>query len=129
MINSTKPASAPKRRAPGRTPAAAAKTETKQEPITAPPQAEVPKKRLKVVRDSFSMPKIDHDKIDYLKKRFVTYDMTVKKNELLRAGLRLLERLDDTTLLTEIGYLENVRTGRPAAQELQKGQKTRKQKK
>lgn len=103
---------------------AAAKPAAK--PVTATKVAEVKtelprkEKKLKVVRDSFTMPQSDYDKIAALKKRCLTSGASVKKSELLRAGLHLLERLGDSVLMQEIAQLENVKTGRPAKHELNK---------
>ena len=49
--------------------------------------------------------------------------ISVKKSELLRAGLHVLERLAESMLMQEIAQLENVKTGRPAKHEL--GKKTK----
>lgn len=83
-------------------------------------EVEPPKKqkKQKVVRDSFTMPGVDHERLGKLKKRCLAHGLMVKKSELLRAGLHLLDRLDDMALLAEIGRLENVRTGRPNNHEL-----------
>ena len=84
-----------------------------------------PKKgpKLKVVRDSFTMPQADYEKIAQLKKRCLKSSVSVKKSELLRAGLHLLERLADADLLGEISRLESVKTGRPTNEE--SGKKSR----
>src|SRR5512139_4319024 len=46
--------------------------------------------KTKVVRDSFTMPQADYDLIAELKQRCQKQDMHVKKSELLRAGLQVL---------------------------------------
>jgi len=72
------------------------------------------KKKNKVVRDSFTMPEGDYDKLAALKARCLTAGVHVKKSELLRAGLQVLETLPAKKLLAIIAGVENVKTGRPA---------------
>lgn len=90
-----------------------------------PPRKE---KKLKVVRDSFTMPRGDYDKLAELKKRALKASVSVKKSELLRAGLHVLSRLTEEALLQEIGQLESVKTGRPAKHELARKAKSGKSK-
>lgn len=68
----------------------------------------------KVVRDSFTMPKSDYAKIAALKQKCLDEGVHVKKSELLRAGLLLLESASAKRLVAVIGELETVKTGRPA---------------
>jgi len=72
------------------------------------------KKKNKVVRDSFTMPEGDYAKLAALKARCLTAGVHVKKSELLRAGLQVLETLPAKKLLAIIAGVENVKTGRPA---------------
>ncbi|MFC5430622.1 hypothetical protein ACFPTO_17720 [Paraburkholderia denitrificans] len=71
-------------------------------------------KKEKVVRDSFTMPKTDYEKIAILKKKCLDAGVTVKKSELLRAGLQLLESTSEKRLLAAIAAVETVKTGRPS---------------
>jgi hypothetical protein len=71
-------------------------------------------KKEKVVRDSFTMPKSDYDKIAALKQKCLDAGVAVKKSELLRAGLLLLEGIPVDRLLEAIAAVETVKTGRPA---------------
>ncbi|QCP51389.1 hypothetical protein FAZ95_20875 [Trinickia violacea] len=71
-------------------------------------------KKEKVVRDSFTMPKSDYAKIDELKKRCVAAGISVKKSELLRAGLQMLAFAADKRLVAAVTALEPVKTGRPS---------------
>lgn len=83
----------------------------------AAPAAEVKAKRAKkekVVRDSFTMPKSDYEKIAVLKQKCLDAGVSVKKSELLRAGLLLLESAASKRLLAAISAVETVKTGRPA---------------
>ena len=71
-------------------------------------------KKEKVVRDSFTMPKSDYEKIAALKQKCLDAGISVKKGELLRAGLLLLESASAKRLLAAISEVETVKTGRPA---------------
>ncbi|SOE66238.1 hypothetical protein SAMN05446635_2824 [Burkholderia sp. OK233] len=71
-------------------------------------------KKEKVVRDSFTMPKSDYEKIATLKQKCLDAGISVKKSELLRAGLLLLESVPSKRLLAAISVVETVKTGRPA---------------
>jgi hypothetical protein len=52
--------------------------------------------------------------IGTLKARCLTNDLSVKKSELVRAGLLALQNLNDRDLIELIGKLEKIKTGRPA---------------
>ncbi|WP_408450459.1 hypothetical protein [Paraburkholderia fungorum] len=73
-----------------------------------------PPKKEKVVRDSFTMPKSDYDRIASLKQKCLDAGVSVKKSELLRAGLMMLESAAPQRLLAAVSSLETVKTGRPA---------------
>ncbi|MEM5424275.1 MULTISPECIES: hypothetical protein [Paraburkholderia] len=91
-----------------------------QAPAPAPaaaPAEKVKAKRVKkdkVVRDSFTMPKTDYQRIALLKRKCLEAGVAVRKSELLRAGLQLLEAAPQKRLLAAIEALETVKTGRPA---------------
>jgi len=69
--------------------------------------------KVKVVRDSFTMPQSDYAKIAALKQVCLRAGLHVKKSELLRAGLHALSKLGTTQLRRAIAQLEQIRTGRP----------------
>jgi hypothetical protein len=69
--------------------------------------------KVKVVRDSFTMPKSDYAKIGELKQLCLQDGMQVKKSELLRAGLHALSKLSAAQLKTALSGLEKIETGRP----------------
>ena len=71
-------------------------------------------KKDKVVRDSFTMPKTDYQRIALLKRKCLEAGVAVRKSEILRAGLQLLEAAPQKRLLAAIEALETVKTGRPA---------------
>ncbi|MGE5170103.1 MAG: hypothetical protein ACM3JC_06980, partial [Rudaea sp.] len=51
------------------------------------------KKKAKAVRDTFTMPEPEYALMRGLKKRCVGLGVAVKKSELLRAGIAILDRL------------------------------------
>ena len=67
----------------------------------------------KVVRDSFTMPQNDYDKIAELKQVCQKAGLHVKKSELLRAGLQALSKLSVMQLERAIVQLAPIKTGRP----------------
>ncbi len=71
-------------------------------------------KKDKVVRDSFTMPKSDYAKIAELKQRCLDAGVSVRKSELLRAGLLLLAAAPAKRLIAAVAELDAVKTGRPA---------------
>jgi hypothetical protein len=72
-----------------------------------------PKPKLKLVRDSFTMPKVEYAGIEVLKQRAAKLARPVKKSELLRAGVKLLNALDDKALLAAVNAVPTIKTGRP----------------
>lgn len=117
--------------APARKGVAVAKATAKKAPAVpakkaaaqAAPAAQLPEKKgkkarkesgkVKVVRDSFTMPQDDYEKIGELKQQCLKSGMHVKKSELLRAGLHALSRLTATQLKLAVSGLEKIKTGRP----------------
>jgi len=73
--------------------------------------------KAKVIRDSFSFPEEDYQKISELKKTCLAAGIHVKKSEILRAGLHLLTKLDIDGLKQAVEQVEKVKTGRPNASE------------
>ncbi|CAN0617285.1 conserved protein of unknown function [Burkholderia multivorans] len=71
-------------------------------------------KKEKVIRDSFTMPKSDYEKIATLKQKCLEAGVSVKKSELLRAGLLMLEAAAEKRLLAAVAAVETVKTGRPS---------------
>lgn len=82
----------------------------------APVKAEkAPKPRKpKLVRDSFTMPEAEYQRIAELKKRLLDSGRAAKKSELLRAGIALLASLSDDELKAAVEKVEVIKTGRPA---------------
>lgn len=72
-------------------------------------------KKPKLVRDSFTIPKSEFAAIDLLKTRAIALGTSVKKSELLRAGLMLLTGSNDAALKAALAAVPTLKTGRPAA--------------
>lgn len=70
-------------------------------------------KKDKLVRDSFTMPKTEYVVLAELKQRAVRLARSVKKSELLRAGIKMLATLSDASLLTALAQVPAIKTGRP----------------
>lgn len=90
----------------------------KAETANAKPEKKIKKEKkaeskVKVVRDSFTMPQIDYDIIAELKEKGLKSGLHVKKSELLRAGLRVLSKLSAAQLKQTVINLEKIKTGRP----------------
>ena len=69
--------------------------------------------KVKVVRDSFTIPKAEYAQIAALKKRALTMGLDIKKSELIRAGLALLSAASDAALRKALGNVPTLKTGRP----------------
>ena len=78
---------------------------------TAAPKVE--KVKLKLVRDSFTMPAADFALVDQLKSRAIAFKRPAKKSELLRAGLQVLVGLTDAKLKAVLDGLTPLKPGRP----------------
>ena len=92
-----------------------AKPGKKPKPAVAeqPAIAEVAKLRVKLVRDSFTMPRDEFELIAKLKARAVDFKRPAKTSELLRAGLQVLAALPDKQLLDALEALRPLKAGRP----------------
>ncbi len=77
------------------------------------PSKKQAKQQSKPVRDSFTMPQADFDLIAALKFRGLSLGRSIKKSELLRAGLLALSVFNDKALLSTLDKLEPVKMGRP----------------
>ncbi len=71
-------------------------------------------KKEKVIRDSFTMPKQEFEKIAELKKQCLQLGVNVKKSEILRAGLHALLKLTPQQLKIAVSKVEKIKTGRPS---------------
>ena len=69
--------------------------------------------KVKVVRDSFTIPKTEYAQIAAMKKRAMDQGMETKKSELIRAGLALLATTTDAAFRKALGNVPTLKTGRP----------------
>jgi len=76
-----------------------------------------PPKKPKLVRDSFTIPKNEFAAIEALKNRAIAMGTSVKKSELLRAGLMALQAMGDADYKAAIAAVPTLKTGRPQAEE------------
>lgn len=81
------------------------------EPAEAPAKAKKPK----LVRDSFTIPKNEYEAIASLKERALKQGVSIKKSELLRAGLMTLAFMPDAAFAKALADVPTLKTGRPAA--------------
>lgn len=69
--------------------------------------------KVKVVRDSFTMPHSEYQQIMDIKEACLQAGMHIKKSEVLRAGLKMLAALSAAQLKRTFTSLEKIKTGRP----------------
>ena len=95
-------------------PAATAKTapnKTEKEKTAKPVKEKTPK--LKMERDSFTMPKTEYAQFHVLKERLNKLGQPAKKSELLRAGIMQLTAMTDAALKAALAKVPAIKTGRP----------------
>ncbi|MDB5956260.1 hypothetical protein [Ramlibacter sp.] len=111
---------APKKAKAAATPhdAAAAAGASKAKRIAKPAAAASDKadkpKKAKLVRDSFTMPKVEYAVLDELKLRAAKLGRPTKKSEVLRAGVQALAAMGDAAFLATVNGVLAIKTGRPA---------------
>jgi len=103
---------------PIKTPSLAKNSPTKIAPnkvvkvkIAKPVKEKMPK--LKMERDSFTMPKIEYAQFSVLKERLIKLGQPAKKSELLRAGIMQLTAMTDAALKAAMSKVPTIKTGRP----------------
>lgn len=80
----------------------------------ASPAKSLKEKKIKVVRDSFTIPKSELLQIGESKKRALALGVEIKKSELIRAGLQALTGLSDAAFKKALANVPTIKTGRPA---------------
>lgn len=117
---------APRSAAPPAAPAEAA-SETETPEATAPPKPAKAKKtapkpdrpekaddkKEKLIRDSFTLPESDYATIKQLKERCLKAGIEVKKSEIVRVALNVLDKQTDQKLISAVKALPRIKTGRP----------------
>ncbi len=91
----------------------ASKTKTAASPETAAAKADKATKKPKLVRDSFTIPKLEYLVLDELKARAAKLASPAKKSEVLRAGVKALAAMSDAGFLSALKAVPAVKTGRP----------------
>lgn len=89
------------------------KTATTKSGAAVQTSAEPAKGKAKLVRDSFTMPKLEYVVIDALKRRAAALAQPVKKSELLRAAIKSLSAMPDKAFLASLQAVPTIKTGRP----------------
>ena len=84
---------------------------TEKEKAVKPAKEKTPK--LKMERDSFTMPKTEYAQFHVLKERLNKLGQPAKKSELLRAGIMQLTAMTDAALKAALGKVPAIKTGRP----------------
>lgn len=77
-----------------------------------PVKADKPKK-VKIVRDSFTMPESEYALIGTVKKACLSAGVEIKKSEILRIGVTLAAKLDPKKLKAAQAMLVPLKAGRP----------------
>lgn len=90
---------------------AAAKPSKSEKPTKAPKAAKPVK--VKIVRDSFTMPEADFALIEQIKQRALGWKQPAKKSEVLRAALQALQALPDAKVRKLLAELTPIKKGRP----------------
>ncbi|TRZ69894.1 MAG: hypothetical protein D4S02_01345 [Rhodocyclaceae bacterium] len=85
---------------------------TKPQKVAKP--AKVKPKKMRLIRDSFTMPEAEHALIAALKERCLAIGVAARKSEILRAAIAVLADLDDKAVAIAIRRVEVIKTGRPA---------------
>lgn len=70
-------------------------------------------KKAKLVRDSFSMPEAEYAVLGAVKKACLKAGIEVKKSELLRIGVALIQKMDVAALKGVLSTLPPLKAGRP----------------
>jgi hypothetical protein len=86
----------------------------KAAPVASKAQADKPAKKdkpkkVKKVRDSFSMPESDYANLAVLKQKCLDAGVPVKKSDLLRAGLLSLNKLSNASLVAAVKKLQIIK--------------------
>lgn len=85
----------------------------KVEKIAATKAAKDKSPKLKMERDSFTMPKTEYAQLFVLKERLIKLGQPSKKSELLRAGIMQLTAMTDAALKAALAKVPAIKTGRP----------------
>ena len=76
-------------------------------------KVEVKVKKVKQVRDSFTMPEVEYAVLGQVKKTCLKAGFEIKKSDLLRIGVSLIKNLESAQLKTLLAGLTTLKVGRP----------------
>jgi len=94
--------------------AASSSPKTSAAKVVAPKPVKVVKApKVKMERDSFTMPKAEYAQFNVLKERLQKLGSPAKKSELLRAGIMQLSAMTDAALSAVMSKVPTIKTGRP----------------
>jgi hypothetical protein len=99
-------------KAPAKTARTAPQPPVVKKPAAAPAKP-LKDKKIKVVRDSFTLPKSELLQIGEMKKRALGLSVEIKKSELIRAGLQALASMTDASFKKALASIPTIKTGRP----------------
>ena len=83
-------------------------------PVTKPAEKPAKIKKPKLVRDSFTMPQAEYDVLAQVKKSCIAAGFEIKKSELLRIGVAMLQKLDTKKINEALLSLTPLKAGRPS---------------
>jgi len=86
------------------------KSEVKMKPAV---ESKEKVKRTKLVRDSFTMPESEYAVLGEVKKSCLKAGVEVKKSELLRVGVALIQKMSVEQLKSALDGLPSLKAGRP----------------
>ena len=76
-------------------------------------ESSFPKQKIKLVRDSFTIPKNEYLALSDLKLRSIRMGRPAKKSEVLRAGIAALSKMSDAAFSAALDAIPSLKTGRP----------------
>lgn len=88
-------------------------TKVAAKPAPAPAEVAPAKRKQKLIRDSFTIPKDEYVILEVLKQRALGAGRAAKKSEILRAGITVLNAMSDSVLLAALSVVPSLKTGRP----------------
>lgn len=107
-----------KQATPAKTVKPAAKKPVAKKPVVkqiAKPEVKAAKvKKPKLVRDSFTMPQSEYDVLAQVKKSCIAAGFEIKKSDLLRIGVAMLQKLDTKKINEALLSLTPLKAGRPS---------------
>ncbi len=109
-----KAATKPAAKAPAKAPTKAATKKVTKPAAKAAADKPAKEKKIKMVRDSFTIPKLEFVVLEALKLRAAKLSTPVKKTELIRAGIKALAAMPDAAFLSAVRAVPSLKTGRPS---------------